>query len=512
MKKKFFANIFSLFLLAPFLLSFVGCANESSSDNILRVYNWEDYICNEDSEEDGYVDLIAKFENEYKQKTGKNVTVEYSTFGTNENMYNELKIGGAEYDLVCPSDYMIMKMISEDMVEPFTDEFIQNSNYAKYASPYIKDLFELNGWTKYAVAYMWGTMGYVYNPNIVDKEDLQSWGGIWNKKYSNLTTIKDSVRDSYFLGVAYEYMDELNSLAEQYKVTSLSDEKYLEYNAQVTEIMNRTDEETLEAVKNDLIDLKQYLYGFEVDSGKQDMITGKIAINFAWSGDAVFAMDEAEPIYDEETGKLIEKGVYLNYIVPEECSNIWFDGWVMPKGANVELAQEFIDFLSSPENAMTNMNYIGYTSAIAGDAVFEGMSSEDWYSEGEEGDLDENGNPLVPYDLNYFFNGTSDGKYKDGEYFIWVSQESLDRQIAAQYPSEKIIARSAIMQHFDDNTNAAVNEMWEEVKGLPIPIWAYIVIAVIAGGVLLIVLTYIYKGRHSEPKPKKGYKILKKGA
>ena len=399
---------------------------------------------------------------------------------------------------------MIMKMIEEDMVEPFEQEFIENSNYAKYASPYIKDLFEKNGWTQYAVAYMWGTMGYVYNPEIVDKEDLQSWGGIWNEKYKNLTTIKDSVRDSYFLGVAYEYMDELNALKEQYGVTSPDDAGYAEYNEKVTEIMNRTDETTLENVKDDLIDLKQYLYGFEVDSGKQDMIVGRIAINFAWSGDAVFSMDEAEP-YTDENG-VYHDGIYLNYIVPEECSNIWFDGWVMPKGANVELAQKFIDFLSRPENAVANMNYIGYTSAIAGDDVYEEML--DWYSEGEEGDTDENGAPLEPHDLNYFFEGT--GAYDD--YVIWVSKESLDRQVAAQYPSEKVIARSAIMQHFDDATTAAVNEMWEEVKGLPIPVWSYIVIAVIAAGILVIALTYLYKGRRSEAKPKKGYRVLKKGA
>ena len=506
MKKQILSSFLSFSLLLPFLFGIAGCArNTDSNAQILRVYNWEDYICNEDSEEDGYVDLIAKFEEE-----NPGVTVEYSTFGTNENMYNELKIGGGGYDLVCPSDYMIMKMIAEDMLEPFQDSFVQDSNYAKYASPYIKELFEQNGWTNYAVAYMWGTMGYVYNPEIVDKEDLTSWSGIWNEKYSNLTTIKDSVRDSYFLGVAYEYMDELDALAAQYDVHSLDDPDYAEYNAKVTQIMNRTDKQTLANVKEGLIDLKKYLYGFEVDSGKQDMFTGKIAINFAWSGDAVFAMDEAEPVYDDD-GNLEETGVYLNYIVPQECSNIWFDGWVMPKGANVELAQKFIDFLSDPENAVINMNYIGYTSAIAGDAVFEEMSGEDWYGEGAEGDLDENGNPLVPYDLNYFFNGTSDGAYSDGDYIIWVSQESLDRQIAAQYPSEDVIARSAIMQHFDNNTNAAVNEMWEEVKGLPFPACYSIVSPVIAAAIIIMILSYIYKGRRAEAKPKKGYRVLKKG-
>ena len=171
------------------------------------------------------------------------------------------------------------------------------------------------------------------------------------------------------------------------------------------------------------------------------------------------------------------EGIYLNYMVPEECSNIWFDGWVMPKGANRELAEKFIDFLSRPENAVANMNYIGYTSAIAGDAVFEEML--DWYAEGEEGDTDEAGKPLVAYDLNYFFGDTGDGAYRDGEYVIYVSEESSHRQISAQFPTEEVLARSAIMQYFDNDTNAAVNEMWEEIKGLPIPGWAYIVIAAI---------------------------------
>ena len=497
--KKIVSLALSFCLLLPFVFLLAGCSKDTNKE-VLHVYNWEDYISeptqnSDGTTEDDYVDLLAEFEEEY------GVTVEYSTFGTNENMYNELQINPGAYDLVCPSDYMIMKMISEDMVEPFTDEFLQNSTYMKYASPYIKELFEENGWTKYAVAYMWGTMGYVYNPELSDtvEEDLSSWAGLWQEQYASVATIKDSVRDSYFLGVAAVYRDELMALKEQFEKGELD---RMAYNAKVTEIMNRTDEKTIEATKESLLELKKNLYGFEVDSGKQDMVVGRISINFAWSGDAVYTMDDAEPYFNEETGKE-EPGIYLNYIVPEECSNIWFDGWVMPKGANVELAQKFIDFLSRPENAVANMNYIGYTSAIAGDAVFTEMT--DWYSEGEEGDLDEEGAPLVPYDLNYFFNGTSDGAYKDGDYIIYVSAESAKRQISAQYPTREVLDRSAIMQHFDDATNAKVNEMWEEVKGLPIPVWAYIVIAVIAAGIIIVALSYVYKGKHSDPKPRKGY-------
>ena len=500
MKKKVISSVLSLCLLLPFAMMLAGCATDNTP--VLRVYNWEDYISEPTESEDGsagddYVDLIAEFEKEY------GVRVEYSTFGTNENMYNELQINPGSYDLVCPSDYMIMKMISEGMVEKFSDDFLQNSNYAKYASPYIKDLFEDNGWTKYAVAYMWGTMGYVYDPAISEsvEQDLSSWAGIWDARYASKATIKDSVRDSYFLGVAVAYREELMQLKEQYDGGTIGAD---DYNARITEIMNRTDEDTLEKTKDALISLKENLYGFEVDSGKQDMVAGRISINFAWSGDAVYTMDDAEPYYEED-GTYAE-GIYLNYIVPEECSNIWFDGWVMPKGANTELAEMFIDFLSRPENAVANMNYIGYTSSIAGDAVFEEMV--DWYDESADPDnrgFDEDGNPLEPYDLNYFFGGTGE----NDDYTIYVSEESLNRQISAQFPSEEVLVRSAIMQHFDDETNAAVNEMWEEVKGLPIPVWAYVVIAVIAAGIVVIALSYVYKGKRRDPKPKKGYREVK---
>ena len=470
-RKRFLSLIAALFIALGSMAAFTGCSATTSSKNVLKVYNWEDYISKSDTD-DEVKDLIAAFEEEY------NVTVEYSTFGTNENMYNELKINATGYDLVCPSDYMIMRMISEDMVEPFSDSFVQGE-YMTYVSPYIKELFDDNGWTEYAAAYMWGTMGYVYNPEYVDPQDVASWSAVWMEKYSNQSTIKDSVRDSYFMPLAHTVTDELNALAARYKTEELTAD---EYNARLNVIMNRTDPDTLQAVKRELIDLKKYLYGFEVDSGKWDAATGKININFAWSGDAVASMDEAE-----------ETDTYLYYSIPEECSNIWFDGWVMPKGANVELAEKFINFISRPENAVWNMNYIGYTSAIAGEEVFE------WVEENYSGDPEED--EVEYYDLSYFF-GDDMG--------IYVPVADIGRQITAQYPTEEVITRCAVMQYFDDETNAAVNEMWEEIKGVPIPLWAYIVIAVIAGLVIAVVISYVYKGKRFEHKPKKGYRIIAK--
>lgn len=466
--KRFLSLLVCAFLIIISATSFTGCS-KNSSDKVLKVYNCEDYISTGNDE---YVDLISEFEKEY------GVTIEYSTFGTNENMYNELKINSTGYDLVCPSDYMIMRMIKEDMLESFSEDF-KNGEYMTNVSPYLKNLFEANGWTDYTAAYMWGTMGYVYNPKYVDENDVKSWAAIWMDKYANRSTIKDSVRDSYFLGLAYTYREELTSLAEKYNANKLTSD---EYNAEITSIMNRTDKNSLNAVKNNLISVKNNLYGFEVDSGKWDVVTGKININFAWSGDAVASMNEAE-----------EAGVYLNYSIPEECSNIWFDGWVMPKGANVELAEKFINFLSRPQNAIENMNYIGYTSSIAGDTVFEWVKEH--YAANE---ADEN---VIEYDLSYFF-----GKNKS----IFVHEDSLKRQLIAQYPTEDVITRCAVMQYFDNETNAAVNEMWEEFKGVPIPLWAYAVIIVIAAIIVLVALSYLYKGKNAAHKPKKGYRVQTK--
>ena len=139
------------------------------------------------------------------------------------------------------------------------------------------------------------------------------------------------------------------------------------------------------------------------------------------------------------------------------------------------------------------MNYIGYTSAIAGEEVFE------WVEENYSGDPEED--EVEYYDFSYFF----------GDYMgIYVPVADIGRQITAQYPTEEVITRCAVMQYFDDETNAAVNEMWEEIKGVPIPLWAYIVIAVIAGLVIAVVISYVYKGKRFEHKPKKGYRIIAK--
>ena len=230
-----------------------------------------------------------------------------------------------------------------------------------------------------------------------------------------------------------------------------------------------------------LKELKANLYGFEVDSGKNDIIDGKINVNFAWSGDAVFAMDEADLA-----------GVNLGYIVPEEGSNVWFDGWVMPKNANEELALEFLNFISTPEAAIRNMDYIGYTSCIAGDEVFE-RAVENYEVVGGE----------YTIDLNYFFGGEEGGKYV-------IKTDSLYRQFATQYPSKEIVVRCAVMDMFKDKTLEDINTMWNNVKFITFPTYIiWIVVGVVVFAFALILFAK-YKDRILIfNKRKKGGKIIK---
>lgn len=431
----------------------------SAAEVTLKVYNWQDYI-DDGTDDDGNIvttSVIDMWIEDYKQRTGVTVEVVYDTFETNETMLNTLKTGKSQYDLVCPSDYAIQKMIKDDMLEKFDTSKLPT--YNKYGSPYLKGLFEQNNWTEYSVPYMWGTVGLLYDPEVFTEELVSSWDIMWNTEYRKLATTKDSVRDTYFVGVMHVYQNELNNLRNDYLNGTITREYY---NKQINIIMNRIDDETLRLVENDLKIMKENIFGLEVDSGKSDMVSGKISMNLAWSGDAVYSMDLAE----EEDDKI------LAYSVPLEGSNVWYDGWVMPKGANVELATDFVDFLSKPEIAVLNMNKIGYTSAIAGEAVLDMI--DDWY--GAESD-----ETAVEVDLTYFFGDTVELD-ENGKVLVTVDEHYIGRQFTAQYPDYEIITRCGVMEDFGDQ-NQAVLEMWANFKSNELtPLtWATVgVLAVIA--------------------------------
>lgn len=471
----------------------VVMAKQDDSVIKLRVCNWEEYIDLGDWDEEEIIDLedgteifgensmVDDFEDWYYETYGKRVEVEYSCFGTNEDLYNMLTLGD-EYDLVCPSDYMLMKLIAEDKVVPFSESFFDASTeenyYTRGVSPYIRDTFEkneINGepWSKYAAGYMWGVTGVLYNPEKMTQEEASTWEVFYNPDFARQVTIKDNVRDSYFAALG-AYKREL-LMSEEFRNRE-------DYKDALLSVMNDLTPETIDAVEKVLQDMQDNVYSFETDSGKADIVSGKVMGNYQWSGDAVYAMDQAE-----------EDDFYLEFAVPEESTNLWFDGWIMLKAGigndtqKQHAAEAFVNFISRPDNVVRNMYYIGYTSVISGgedDTVFEYLN----WCYGAEDDEEE----VVEYPLGYFFSGDN----RDDRYVILAPEEQTRRQLYAQYPTEDVLNRSAIMQYFDEDATKYINQMWinvrcYNVKETPMTVWIFV------GVMIILILAVIIRIRAS---------------
>lgn len=479
--------------------SFAACSKQEETLT-LRVSNWEEYIDLGDWGDDELIDIDNPYDTELggimgvnsivddftewfnSGDFGFNIKVEYSTFGTNEDLYNRLNLGD-KYDLVCPSEYMIMKLLNEGKLEKYSSNFFDASNEQNYyknnVSPYIAQMFETNGWTEYAACYMWGTTGLVYNPEISAGEDVLSWNILRNSDYKRRVTIKDNVRDAYFAALGI------------YNAETLLDETT---SAQMrSELLNATDDNTIAGAEDVLKEIKENVYSFETDSGKADMVTGKVVANFQWSGDSVYIMDLAD-----------EDDTELWYSVPYECTNLWFDGWVMLKDGidgneqKKQAAEAFVNFLSRPDNAVRNMYYIGYTSSIAGGNDMENnviYNYLNWNYEAGE-DVEE----VYEYDLSYFFGEGSDAiVLADKSTFIFDESNEINqgRQLFAQYPPSNVIERSVVMRDFGDRLSQ-INQMWINVRCLdvkhfnPAVVWTVVGI-ILAGAVALTLYKFRYK-------------------
>ncbi|MGN0374118.1 MAG: extracellular solute-binding protein [Butyrivibrio sp.] len=499
--------VLTMVMIAIFIVSTGEKTEAAEPVTVLRVSNWEEYIDQGDWDEEELIDLescnilgenslIEDFEDWYYETYNERVRVEYSTFGTNEDLYSQLTLGDV-YDLICPSDYLIMKLMKEGKLQPlsegFFDEANENNYYIKGVSPFIKQTFDdntINGesWSRYAAGYMWGVTGIVYNPEEVDREAASTWEILNNADFKRQVTIKDNVRDAYFpaLGILFKnkLLDSNFRNGEQYREELLA-------------LMNSTDENTVEAAELLLKEIKENVYSFETDSGKADMVTGKVVANLQWSGDAVYTMDQAE-----------EDGVLLEWAVPEECTNLWFDGWVMLK-AGIEddakkqhAAEAFINFLSKPESAVRNMYYIGYTSCIAGgdDSLIYEYIEWNYGAEEEEEDTE-------LYPLGYFFSGDDE----DSDYILTTSTEQTRRQLSAQYPLGNEIQRSAVMLSFDDDAYARINQMWINIRCFNLGSFSartWIIIGTTVVVLAALAALYLFRHRIFRPKVKKGYHMV----
>ena len=212
------------------------------------------------------------------------------------------------------------------------------------------------------------------------------------------------------------------------------------YNELLSEYFNKCDDTTIKAVEAALKEAKKTtVCRFEVDEGKDEIVKGNYQANLAWSGDSVYSMDSAQEDND----------MRLNYSLPEEGSNVWFDGWCMPKGAQKEVSEEFVNFLCDPSIAALNMDSVGYTSPIVGDDIWEMIN--EWYAAEDDEEAYE-------VDLSFYFG---DSIEDDGKIRIPVSEKG--RQFDAQYPTEETLKKCCIMKDFGTQTKA-VEEMWLRVK------------------------------------------------
>lgn len=421
-----------------------------SKEGVLRIASWDEYI--DMGGEDSYYDensrpLYEEFEDWYYETYHERITVEYVALSDNETMYNKIKMGDY-YDLVCPSEYMIMKLATEGYLQPLPaslfDATNPNNYYIQNVSTFIQNTFQEGkmrdgkSWSEYAAGYMWGTTGFIYNPEKIgnsveeSREIMRSWSALTNPACTRKITAKDNVRDSYFMGLGLYYETELLALKQQYETEKISRETYRE---RLESMMNDTSEQTMQAAKKCLETMRKNLYGLETDEGKSDVIMGRLDASFQWSGDAVYILDQAEEL----------SGLCLEYSIPDSASNLWFDGWtIMKDSKNVDAAAAFINFMSIQENAVRNMHYVGYTSCIAGDEVFA-------YIEETYGNRDGDAN----YDLSYFFGEN---------HILRTDEESTRRQLFAKYPSYDVIDRLVVMKEFDRETNERANRMWNNIK------------------------------------------------
>lgn len=499
-RSKKFVCIAAAALTAFSATSLTACSNQDETVT-LRVSSWEEYIDLGNWRKDELIEIDNPYSTETNGIIGVNsmiddftewfngsdngfkVKVEYSTFGTNEDLYNRLNLGD-KYDLVCPSEYMIMKLLNEDKLEKYSQNFfndsVEENYYIHNVSPFIANMFNDNEWDEYAACYMWGTTGLVYNPETADEQEVLSWDVLTNSDYKHKVTVKDNVRDSYFAALCISNSEKLTSG----DITAEESNK----------LLNATDEKSIADAEDILKSIKENVYSFETDSGKADMITGKVAINFQWSGDGVYIIDQAE---EDKTQ------TELWYSVPYGYTNLWFDGWVMLKDGiegnqhKQQAAEAFVNYLSRPDNAVRNMYYIGYTSSICGGSDIDNNVILDYlkYNYSAEDDAEE----TYAYDLSYFFGADGATVVADKSTFNFDADGKINqgRQLFAQYPPSNIIERSVVMRDFGDKLSD-INQMWINVRCLdvkdfnPAVVWTVVGI-IVAGAVALTLYKFRYK-------------------
>jgi len=301
-------KIISLLLITVLVVSMCP-VQASAADVTINVYNWGQYISDGT---DGYIDVNAAF----TEATG--IEVNYMTFDSNESLYTKLKTGGSSYDIIIPSDYMVGRLINEDMLEEINFDNIPNYQYVDEA--YKNTAYDPDN--KYSVPYTWGTVGVIYNKQYVSEDEIGSWDLLWNGKYSGKILMFDNPRDAFAIG-----------------------ESLLGYS------LNTQDPEELRAVAEKLKEQKPHVQQYVMDQIYDKMIRGEAYVAPYYAGDYLWMLDENED---------------LGFYFPEEGFNIFIDAICIPKGCqNKAAAEAYINFLCDPAISGENLDYLGYSTPIS---------------------------------------------------------------------------------------------------------------------------------------------------
>ena len=310
-------KLISLTLAVVLALTFAGCGYEYAELDLvgeytrdyagtdLNVYNWGEYICDGT---DGSVDVIKEFE----KITGINVN--YTTFDSNETMYSQLKNGGVTYDVIIPSDYMIERLINENMLATIDTSALSNYNLidSKYKGLYFDPE------DKYTVAYSVGLVGLIYNKKVVT-ETPDSWNILWDENYKDQILMFNNPRDAFAIAQFILGQD-----------------------------LNNTEKQLWDNAAQLLINQKQYLQSYVMDEVYGKMETGEAAIAPYYAGDYLTMFENNED---------------LAFVYPKEGTNIFVDSVCIPKNTrNYQAALMFINFLLEPDIALANAEYIGYAT------------------------------------------------------------------------------------------------------------------------------------------------------
>lgn len=473
---------------------------EPERKEILKVYNWGDYIDEE---------LLDEFEVWYEEQTGCEVEIVYQTFDINEVMLAKIEKGEADFDVVCPSEYIIERMMRNNLLQPIVNEaFIADlestgtENYLDCVSPYLKRQFDhiitpepdMNA-NDYSVGYMWGTTGILFNTDYVTAEEAMSWNLMFDERLEGKILVKDAFRDVYSPMLVYA------KTLEAREAGILAADETLPLNVEaamerglydydkgeptvptIEDLMFDSSNDSISLVEEYLKKMKRLVAGWEADFGKEMMTQNKAWINLMWSGDAVWAIEEAAVV-----------DVSLDYVVPKEGSVVWFDGWVIPKYAkNPRAARYFINYMCKPENAVRNMEATGYVSVVATEEVLRAMDPmlaeidalAEKIAKSEDADekaklsakiaaLEAERDVLLEtegVDLSYFFKDEEGNPltFDMGNGYI-VNAECVYVD-PIMYPDKSVIDRCAMMHDSGKQTENML-EMWSRVKGDNLSPW-----------------------------------------